>query len=188
MVLKIKKHLTLNIDSEIAEKAVADPTINISEITEKLLKAFTTSSKTADKKKLYEMYQELFNLMLPLLKKFKVNTPIAHIFFEEAPDETFLYVMPNEERHSIDFSSVWLEPDGSFTSDSRFDYEKITDIPIEDFDKPKQILDQLLYSIRRGVDYRKEQFKEIEMAKIIIDTISKTVLPKSKKIKRGKRR
>ena len=126
MIQKEKKHLTLNVDAEIANKAVADPNINVSEITEKILRAFTTSSKTADKDKLYEMYQELFNLMLSLLKKFKVNTPIAHIFFEEASDETFPYVMPNEERHSIDLNSVWLEPDGSFTSDGRFDYDKIT--------------------------------------------------------------
>jgi len=69
MIQKEKKHLTLNVDAEIANKAVADPTINVSDITEKLLKAFTTSSKTADKEKLYEMYQEFFNLMLPLLKK-----------------------------------------------------------------------------------------------------------------------
>jgi len=70
MSQKQKKHLTLNIDSEIAQRAVDDPNIKVSELT---LHAHILTTEIEDKKKIYQGYRELFNLMLPLLQKFKVK-------------------------------------------------------------------------------------------------------------------
>jgi len=46
MIQGEKKKLTLSVDSEIIEKATKDPEINISEITEKVLRAFTQIRKS----------------------------------------------------------------------------------------------------------------------------------------------
>jgi len=171
MVQKEKKHLTLNVDAEIANKAVADPTINVSDITEKLLKAFTTSTKTADKEKLYEMYQDLFNLMLPLLQKFKVSTEIGQdiVYESQGSDEYGEEVDP----FPSEVFSIILEPNGRFTHELGGTLDNIKQIHINDFFRPQHILDKFLSAVLEGVEYRKNQFKEIEMAKTIIDAITK---------------
>jgi len=59
--------------------------------------------------------------------------------------------------------------------------KKISDIPIEQFHESQHIIDEFLSAIQDGVNYRKEQFTQIEMAKTIIDAITKGVIPKSKR-------
>jgi len=180
MIESEKKKLTLSVNAEIVEKAKKDPTINISDITEKLLKAFTTSSKTADKEKLYKMYQEFFNLMLPLLKKFRVKVQIGHeeLERESENEEDYQEVWDGpEDRHyesllPPEIFGIYLESDGSFSHDVA-DILDIKDININHFHRPQEILDRFLSSVLEGAEYRKNQFKEIEMAKTIIDAITK---------------
>lgn len=188
MAQKTKKHLTLNIDSEIAEKAVADPDIQVSELTEKFLRAFTTTSKTEDDDKRYEGYQDLFKLMLPLLKKFKVTTTIGlEIIYEEPdwigtdPDGNDMY---GESKPSMTLD-IHLEPDGRLFHEGSGEV-KIKDINIEDFHRPQYIMDSFLDAIQEGVNYRKEQFAQIEMAKTIIDAITKGVISKTKSKGKGR--
>jgi len=195
MVQKEKKHLTLNVDSEIANKAVADPDINCSEITEKVLGIFTTSAETGDKEKLYKNYQELFNLMVPLLRKFRVRTRIGEevVEHESEDEEDYEQVWDEfgeshyESRFPPEIFHFYVESDGSLSHD----LGGITDIkkiPIEVFYRPQEILDKFLEAIQEGVEYHKKQFKEIEMAKTIIDAITKPIISKSKKSKGRKRR
>jgi len=189
IVEKEKKKLTLSVDSEIVDKARKDPDINISEITEKVLRAFTTSSKTADKEKLYQMYQELFKLMSPLLKKFQVKTPVAReAVYESDEDLEPESFDPNgdpifPEPEVIDVFTTYLGSDGRLVHDGLGEV-KIKTINIQDFLRPQVIIDDFLDSIREGVNYRKDQFNQIEMAKTIIDTITKGVIPKSKGAKK----
>ncbi len=197
MVQKEKKHLTLNVDAEIANKAVNDPNIHVSEITEKLLKAFTTSSKTADKEKLYEMYKEFFNLMLPLLKKFRVKVQIGHeeVERESEDEEDYEQVWdgPDDWHYESgippEIFHFYLESDGRLSHD-HYDIKDIKEIPIEAFYRPQEIIDKFLEAIQKGAEYHKEQFKEIEMAKTIIDAITKGTISKSikSKGKGGKRK
>ena len=58
---------------------------------------------------------------------------------------------------------------------------KIKDIPIEDFLRPQEIVDEFLIAIKKGILYRRNQFSEIEMAKKIIDAITKPILSKRKR-------
>ena len=188
-----KQQLNLTVNRDVVERA-RDLKINISEITEKMLMAFTTSSKTADKEKLNEKYQELFNLMLPLLKKFRVNLWVGteEVWEEEAEGFGPIY---DDEGEVIDYDpgppsdvfSIYLESDGTLSHD-REGTKDIKDIEINQFFKPQHIVDQLLTSILRGVEYRKNQFKEIEMAKTIIDAITKGIVSKSIKSERRKKK
>lgn len=182
-----KKHLTLSIDSEIADRAVADPDIKVSELTEKILRAFTSSSKTQDNEKRYQGYQEIFNLMLPLLRKFKVSTKIAYevldwgnpqaIEWDDNGNET------NWDAEPTQWCDYYLQPNGKILRDQADEIE-IKDIKIEDFFRPQNIIDNLLDSIQEGVVYRKNQFKEIDMAKALIDIITKGVISKRKSVKK----
>lgn len=193
MIQGEKKKLTLSVDSEIIEKATKDPEINISEITEKVLRAFTTSSKTADKEKLYSGYQELFKIMLPLLRKFQVRTEIAAIVnFRNSSDDPEWEPdfdpdgnVINDYSEPVEQFNIFLLPDGKLDYDGRSEI-KIEDIPISAFHRPSEIIDKFLDSIQEGVNYRKEQFKEIEMAQTIIDAITKGTIPKPKS--KGKKR
>ena len=193
---KEKKHLTLNIDSEIANKAVADPNIKVSEITEKFLQALTTISKKENEEKIYDGYQKLFKIMLPLLQKFQVRTEIAAIDNfrnpsddpEWSPDFDPDDNVINDEPIDVEQFNIFLLPDGKLDYDGRAEI-KIKDIHINAFHRPQEIIDNFLDAIQEGVNYRKEQFTQIEMAKTIIDVITKGTIPKSKsKGKRGKRK
>ena len=179
-----KKHLTLNIDSEVAEKAVADPDVQVSELTEKMLRAFTTTSKTENNEIRYKAYQELFGLILPLLRKFKVRTKIAFTVLALSPPQPVDWDdMGNEVdwigAEPIEWWDYYLQPNGKILREPDVEIE-IKDIEIEDFFRPHVIVDNFLDSIQEGVNYRKDQFKEIEMAKTIIDAITKGVIPKIK--------
>jgi len=92
-----------------------------------------------------------------------------------------------ESRIPPDIFGIYLESDGSFSHDV-MDIRYIREIDINQFYRPQEILDRFLSSILEGVEYRKNQFKEIEMAKTIIDVITKGIIPKSKKSKGGKRK
>jgi len=125
-----KKHLMLNIDSEVAEKAVADPNIKVSEITEKFLRAITATSKKEDSEKTYEAYQKLFDLMLPLLRKFKVRTEVAtEVIFgspsdnldwepELDPDNNVI----NDDPTPSEWHSTFLLPNGKLEKNFRYSY------------------------------------------------------------------
>ena len=186
-----KQKLTLSVDSDIIEKAKKDPDINISDITEKFLKAFTSSSETIHKEELYKNYQELFKLMSRLLRKFRVRTEIGfeedvhEVEVEDPEDEDlapeyddFGNIVGYESPMTADTYYYYLESDGSF-SQTHYDLKNIKEIPIEAFHRPQRIVDNFLSSIQEGVEYRKEQFKEIEMAKTIIDAITKGSISKS---------
>jgi len=167
----------LNIDLKVADKAVADPEIKVSELTEKFLQASTATSKTENNEKRYQGYQELFKLMLPILRKFKAQTHVACEVVSWADPEVTDY---DEDGTAIGWGvqepdawwDYYLLPNGKILREQDGEVE-ITDVKIEDFFRPMDIVDKLLEAIQENADYRKDQFKEIEMAKTIIDAIIK---------------
>jgi len=186
MIETEKKKLTLSVDSEIVEKA-KELDINISDVTEKILRALTSSSKTANKEKLYTGYQQLFNLMLPLLRKFQVSTIVGvDVIYDQNKEPDFDPDGNPIPPEPLDVFRIQLGYDGRLVHDGMGDV-KITDMTITDFFPPKMIIDDFLDAIQKGVNYKKDQFKEIEMAKTIIDVITKGTIPKSKKSK-GKKK
>ena len=176
-----KKNLNLSVEEGLIKKA-REQGINISEITEKVLRVFTASSENVDKEKMYKVYEELFNLMLPLLQKFKVTTIIAREVFYDAPD-----IIGEDESGDLIYGDpiptesfdIRLHPDRKLYHERNGEI-KINDIDIGEFLNRQDILDEFLNSIQKGVNYRKEQFTQIEMAKTIIDAITKGVIPKTK--------
>ena len=98
----------------------------------------------------------------------------------------FLEAYENDwDAEPTEWCDYYLQHNGKIFRESDVKIE-IKDIKIEDFFRPQDILDKFLDSIQEGVNYRKEQFAQIEMAKTIIDAITKGVIPKTKSKGKGR--
>ncbi len=152
-----KQKLTLSVDKDVVEKA-RKLGINISEITEKILRGFTFTPSTAERDTLYEKYKQLFNAMLPLLQKYAASVEVGGEYDEKVGP------MP-----------ILLLSNGNFWIDV-FENE-INDIQafaITDFYEPKMILANFIKALSNAAERHKQTLAELEMARRIIDAIGGT--------------
>jgi hypothetical protein len=170
-----KEKLTLSVDKEVVEKAKSLG-INISEITEMVLKGYTSAEKPAGN--IHDAYKELFDSIQPMLKEFDCVVKVAESWIEAE-------VAPGEmEQVGLEDES-YLTGNGSFLIESKFPEESyyiqdIKKIPAEQFLAPREILANLINELAKSQEKRKEKMDEILMAKRIIDAMSKSLLEQSK--------
>jgi predicted amidohydrolase YtcJ len=143
-----KEKLTLSVDKEVVEKA-KNLGINISDITEKVLKGYTSVERPEGS--FHEAYKQLFDSIQELLKEFDCRVKIAESWFYS--DE--------EDQQRIPQDETYLTGSGSF-------FVK-TYLGPEDF---------YIYDIKKSQEKRKEKMDEILMAKRIIDAMAETLLKK----------
>jgi hypothetical protein len=165
----VKSKLTLSVDKEIIRKA-KNLNLNLSEITESVLRSFTYTPNKTDMDSVYNAYQEMFDLMLPLLKEYETDVLVAR--------------MSDLQKNGISFDEDWyLALDGTFwCPDLELQIEKITSIPTYAFLRPKEILLNFINSLAGAKERRKEKLEEIELAKRILLAI----LESQPNIKSGK--
>lgn len=168
-----KEKLTLSVDKEVVEKAKSLG-MNISEITENVLKGYTSPKPEGS---LYDVYKELFKSILPLLKEFDCNVKIAESWIEVIMDDTgdVEQIGPKDESY--------LMPDGNFLIN---DFEQGREYIILEIEKIRQneflptnkILENLVNELVKSKDKRQEKMDEILMAKRIIEAMSESLLKK----------
>lgn len=167
----VKEKLTLSVDREVVKKAKSLG-INISHITEKVLKGYTSAESPNGG--LHDAYQQLCDSILPLLKEFGCSVKIA-----EGID---VGIAEDNEGNEYEIERpfvIFLESDGSFYIDEFDDrFEDIKKIDAQDFFEPKRILSNLVDALARSEEARKEKMREILMAKRIVDAMSKTLVKK----------
>lgn len=166
----VKEKLTLSVDKEVVDKA-KKLGINISEITEKVLKGYTSAEKPEGS--LYDGYKQLFESITPLLKEFGVDVKVAKVRGETATDDkgNVLDVPP---------SDVFLESTGSYFDDGwETTFEDIERIDLRYFLPPQKILSNLVDALAKNVETRKEKMSEILMAKRIIDAMAGTLIKRT---------
>ena len=150
-----KKTTTLTLDEELVKKA-KNLNINISELAETVLKGFTFEPSDLEEKSLKEKYNELFAAILPILKNQKTRVHVG------------LYYWTNHGPES----NVFLISDGTFYFDG---VDDIVDLDISDddliMDSPKKILTNLIKAIDERKEKRKDELKEIEMVKRIVEAL-----------------
>ena len=162
-----KQKLTLSVNKEVVEKA-KEMGINISEITENVLRGFAFTPTELDDAELYSQYKELFSIMLPIMIKYDFSVPIA---LDPVIDHTTGEYRWEFTVYLTTHSLFWIdEVDHSFS--------EIEEIPISSLHSPTQILSLFIERLTKTVDTRKEHLKELEMAKQIIQAIAGTVLDK----------
>jgi len=164
-----KEKLTLSVDKEVVEKA-KKLGINISEITENILKGYTSAEKPNGS--MYDAYRQLFDAITPLLKEFGGQIKVG--------EGTELVEVQDEEGKTYDQEinyDIFLDPDGSFYLEF---YElRITDIEKidqQDFFPPEKILSNLVDVLAKTKDANEEKMRQIMMAKRIVEAMSETLI------------
>jgi hypothetical protein len=166
-----KEKLTLSVDKEIVKKA-KKLGINISEITENILKGYTSAERPNGS--IYDAYRQLFTAITPLLKEFggqvKVGEGVDSVSVQDKKGRSYDDEIP---------FSIFLDHDGSFYVDS-YDMS-ITDIRKicqQDFLSPEKILSNLVDVLAKSKEANDEKMRQIMMAKRIVDAMSETLIKK----------
>ena len=164
----------MSIDPDVVKKARGIG-INISEITEGILRGFSFTPSRIETDALYEKYEQLFQTMLPLLKQYGTNIKVGEFYAGEFNDT----------------AEIWLRANGGFWL-PEFDegFKEINRMDITDFYQPKIILTNFIERISQSAENRKQQLTELEMARRIIEAIGGTSTKKpaySKTIKKSGR-
>ena len=164
-----KQKLTLSVNREVVDKA-KELGINISEITERVLRGYTLEPSEYNDQEVYAHYQNLFQTMLPLMKKFHFSVVVAE------------YSRFDKSGFPISDNKISLEPNGAFWASEIQEYSKgIEQIQINWFTESSEILSNFIESLTNAVEKRKESLKELEMAKRIIHAISDTMIDRESK-------
>jgi len=177
-----KQKLTLTVDSEVIERAKGMK-INISEITEDILRGFSFTPSDIENKALLDKYCELFDTMKPRLKKYNTRVKVGEI--PQWDDDQF-----------VKNSDLFYLPDDSFlVPDYRSPVLHIEEIDVNYFINPLTILKNFIDSLATSTEKRKQQLTDLEMVKRIINAIDNTssrtpqnaTFPKSSKQKSRKK-
>jgi hypothetical protein len=173
-----KQKLTLSVDSKVVEQA-KDLNLNISEITEQVLKGFTFEPKAEEGEALLNKYKELFKIMLQPLKKFRGSVEVGSML---------LTFKDTKGKETVQQDNLYLLYDGSFYSDvfndeSIFDIERLTTKYVEEnhitFCFPQELLSNFIDGLVKGAERQKETIKELEATKRIIEAVSSTLFSKT---------
>ena len=162
-----KRKLTLTVDTEVVEKA-KEIGLNLSDITERVLRGFAFSPKQGDKAEVYAKYIELCETMKPIVSDYGVSVEIAE-YLED--DKTGL------------MESIRLTPTGELWSDlagEAFPIKDIQKVPLYLLHQPKQILANFITSLSQEKQKRRERLNELEMAKRVILAMTDTLKPRGK--------
>ena len=112
----------------------------------------------------YVQYKVLFEVMIPLMKKYDFSVKIA---------STPVY---DKKGTVIDFWGIYLVPSGIFwVDDIEEGFSEIENIPVYELASPNTILERFINNLAQGVEKRKEKIAELEMAKQIILAITGTM-------------
>ncbi len=169
-----KQKLTLSVDKDVIEKA-RNLGMNISEITEKVLRGFTFTPTKADRDELSEKYKRLFDAMLPLLQKYNTSVMVGYNWDED-------YAEPVGNIELLSDGTLWAEHLGSGEGTRTKDIRRFA---VSDFLPPKEILSNFIRALSEGAERENRQLAELEMARRIIEAITGTSSRKSSKT-RGK--
>jgi len=168
-----KQKLTLGINKEVLEQARIIG-INISSITEQVLKAITFDAKKGTSEDLIHAYDVLFEAIKPILKKYNTDVEVGLAFEDDNPYDGLQYdLLLNKNDLRVLSGEMGL-------------YQKITiGNNFDSFHGPIKILENLLRSLTGAVQKNKEKIKEFEIALRIINVIStdEEILKKPKKKK-----
>jgi len=173
-----KEKLTLSVDKEVVEKA-KNLGINISEITERVLKGYTSAEKPAGS--IHDAYRDLFDSIQQLLEEFDCNVKVAESWFEIVDDAGEVERVALKDESYLTGSGSFLIQSGM--SPEHYYVQDIKKIPADEFLTPEKILSNLVNELAESQEKRKEKMDEILMAKSIIDAISESLLRQSKKEK-----
>ena len=166
-----KTKLTLSVDEEVVGRA-KDLGLNLSDVTEKILRGFVFVPSSLEKTELYSRYEALFGSMRPLMKDYDASVLVAH------------YTITSDQQNLHEEDDIYLLPDGTFLETGIIDetFSDVKKIPSHELLSPKEILSNFVTALAEAKKMRKDRLAELEMAKRVIDAMTITLKrPKGKK-------
>jgi Post-segregation antitoxin CcdA len=171
-----KKNLMLTVDSDVVEKAKALG-INISEMTEGILKGFVFQADRVEREAFYQEYEEMFDLMVPLLKEYVGFVQIGRrtVFDDNGqPDHDEAYTLNGD-------GEIWVE-------DWDVKLGGLRDIETWALHDAKTILANFVKALASAKERRKEEMEALEMAKRVILAMTESLRKPESEIRQGKER
>jgi len=162
-----KRKLTLTVDNAVIEKA-KEIGLNLSDITERVLRGFAFSANVGGESAIREKYKELFATIRPLLREYGIR--FIAIGEDSAEDDDIGYIR---------FTEFFLEASGKITDeqDSKIDIETL---PVTCLYEPKSILANFINALSEARQKSKEKVEELEMARRIILAMTEKLAPRQK--------
>lgn len=161
-----KQKLTLGISKQVIENAKAAG-INISEITEQLLKALTLSPEGNTKADVISAYSNFFDAIRDLLGKYGA-------FISVGSGTYWVVYSPDEKETPVHWSLI-LRKDGLSKAEEEVDEYKETEVTVEEvIDKlsdPREILERLITSITYAAEKNKEKLAQLDFARRLVKTL-----------------
>jgi hypothetical protein len=170
-----KQKLTLSVDTRIVERA-KELGINISELTEQVLRGYAFDPSDLDEKALRERYLAFYRTMDPLLSKYGASVVVGDmIATPEAKDKSF--------EGEVRYCGKW-----GFSTDFLEDCVELEHLESGDYSvglrDPAHVLASFVEEIRQAKERRKEQVGNLLLAARIVEAISDadsgTTLPRAK--------
>lgn len=161
---KEKQKLTLGIDKDVIERAKVAG-INISAMTEELLKSVTHEAKGKTKDDIIKAYEELFESMGPLIIKYDIRVEVGKIC-KEAP--LFLEVEGLLEKYGRNKRSPMLLYAGG-APDPNYSY-CIKNI-VHRLYTPKTILENLVLELVGKAERNEWKIRELKLAKRFVEVL-----------------
>lgn len=160
-----KQKLTLGISKDVIEKAKAE-NINISAITEQLLKAITYDPKGNTREDVAKAYEVFFQAIRKILHRYSANVEVGeHAIIDSSGSlERFVPIMLNRDE-------LYVDLEGEYPRVSISDQ-------VEYFYSPKQILENLIPALVKAAQRNKERLKEFEMAQKFLQVLPDNEAPR----------
>ncbi len=161
-----KQKLTLSVEKELVEKA-KKLGVNISEITETVLRhvSETEIKEVVTKSEINDAYKKLFEAMLPAMKKFDTNVEVGDIptyHDGEYSGSLDVDLLTNGE--------LWISP-----------VEQTTKIEYVSLESPKKILSNFIESLVKASERNKEELKQLDIFRKIIEALTETTVSENSK-------
>ena len=162
-----KVKLTLSVDKQVVE-AAKKLGLNLSDVTENILRGFSFRPRHSDKEELVEKYQNLFDAMKPLLREFGASVSVGK--------DVAYYMGAKGHSEPFDVEIILLSNGRFFIDELDHVVNDVSDLNINSLHRPKKILENLIVELSKGADRRKEKIREIEMARRIIEALSDSLI------------
>jgi hypothetical protein len=161
-----KQKLTLGIDGEVIERAKAAG-INISAMTEELLKSVTYEPKGMSEDDVVEAYQDLFISMVPLIRKHNLYVTVGG-YKESDIDGYKLQLYPcSHEFEVVSLIYVLNNTEGFY---GHYDICAVGHV-VEQLYTPKTILENLILEIVGMTEKNKQKVRELKLAKRFVEVL-----------------
>jgi hypothetical protein len=164
-----KQKLTLGIDKEVIERAKAAD-INISAITEELLKSVTYEPKDKSEEDVVKAYEDLFNSMQPLLDKYDLNIEVGGNESYGADADIDEKAFLNSSSYILDsvmlICPYYMQGGDELTHETVYVKSRVRSLY-----EPKTILQNLILAIVERAEKNKQKVRELKLAKRFVEVL-----------------